>query len=77
MPNPGQPSPRYEAPNPGALVPPPQRTMLTSKSLRGGVGGGSARPHLPRPRKTGNKPSPFPKDGRLGEGECPTPDTCH
>ena len=62
----------------GDLVPPPQRAKLVCKSVRCGVGDGAPRLHLPRSMKTGSGRSPScPKDGRLGEGECPTPDTPH
>ena len=44
-PVPGRPTPRQEAPPPGALVPPPQRAKLARKSARCGVGDRSPCPH--------------------------------
>ena len=50
VPDPGRPTPRREAPPPGALVPPPQRAKPARKSARCGVGEPkTATPGLDRP----------------------------
>ena len=79
MPNPGLSSRRQEAPPPGgALLSPPQRATPACKSVRSGVDDGPAHPHHPRPGKKGQRaPAARPKDGQLGEGESPDPNTTH
>ena len=57
-PDPGRPTPRQEAPPPGALVPPPQRAKPASKSARCQVGDGSPPPHPPHPQPVGSGPRP-------------------
>ena len=52
-PEPGRPTPRQEAPPPGALVPPHQRAKPARNSARCGVGDGSPRPHPPAPTASG------------------------
>ena len=72
-PDPGRPTPRQEAPPPGALVRPPQRAKPARNGARCGVGDGSPRPHPPHPQPVGSGPRPHPpKDGQSGVGERPT-----
>ena len=63
-PDPGRPTPRQEAPPPGALVPPPKRAKPARKSARCGVGDGSTRPHPPHPQPRPHAPRARPKGGR-------------
>ena len=77
-PVPGRPTPRQEAPPPGALVPPPQRAKPARKSARCGVGDGSPHPHPAHPQPVGSGPQPHArKDEWSGVGERPTPDARH
>ena len=77
-PVPGRPTPRQEAPPPGALVPPPQRAKPARKSARCGVGDGSPRPHPLHPQPLGSGPRPHAqKDEWSVVGERPTPDAPH
>ena len=72
------PTPRQEAPPPGALVPPPQRAKPARKSARCGVTDASPRRHPPHQRPVGSGPRPHAqKDEWSGRGECPTPDAPH
>ena len=57
-PKPRRPTPRREAPPPGALVPPPQRAKSARKSARCGVGDSSPRPNPPHPLPVGSGPRP-------------------
>ena len=73
MPDPGRPTPRQEAPPPGALVPPPQRAKPARKSARYGVGEGSPRPQPPHPQPVSSGPRPHArKDEWSGVKQCPT-----
>ena len=78
VPDPGRPTSRQEALQPGALVPPPQRAKPARKSLRCGVGDGSPCPHPPHPEPASSGPRPHArKDEWSGVGERPSPDTPH
>ena len=72
------------------LVPPPERPKPACQSVRGAANAvGKKRacaveevtgPHARSPASTGNRqraPAACTNDRRLGEGECPTPDTPH
>ena len=77
-PVPVRPTPRHEAPPPGALVPPQQRAKPARKSARCGVGDESLRPHPLRPQPVGSGPRPHAqKDEWSGVGDRPTPDAPH
>ena len=78
VPDPGRPTPRQEAPPPGALVPPPQRAKPARKSVCCGVGDGSSRPRPPHRQPVGSGPRPHArKDELSGVGERPTPGASH
>ena len=75
MPNPRHPTPRHEAPPPGALGQPPPRAKPARRSVRCGAVDGPPRPNRPRPQRTGRWPRPSaPMLGGFRKGECPTPD---
>ena len=77
-PDPRRPTPRQQAPPPGALVPPPQRAKPACKSARCRVGDGSPRPHPPAPTASGYcAPAARPEGGQSGLEERPTPDAPH
>ena len=73
VPNPGRPTPRQEAPPPGALVPPPQCAKAARKSARCAVGVGSPHPHPPHPQPVGSGPRPHARrtGGRVWESAQP------
>ena len=77
-PHPGRPTPRQDAPPPGALVLPPQRAKPARKIARSGVRDGSPRENPPQPQPVGSGPRPHArKDEWSGVGERPTPDAPH
>ena len=77
-PNPGRPTPRQEAPPPGALVPPPRRAKTARRSARCGVGDRSLCRHTPAPTASGWwAPAAAQKDEWSGVGDRPTPDARH
>ena len=77
-PEPERPTPRQEAPPPGALPPPRQRAKPARKSARSWVGEGSPAPHPPAPAASWYPaPAARPEGGQPGEGERLTQDAPH
>ena len=77
-PNPGRPTPRQEAPPPGALVPPPQRAKPARKSRAVGLVTGHHARNPPHAQPVGSGPRPQPErtSGRGLESARPrTPHT--